>query len=111
MPPIVECTLVNGDAITGEVIAMHGGKLEFESKLLGDITIELEQIRAIEIDRGQRTMIEPNDIAGVDKGAGTVRNGPDKRFSIGNRACAPGFNPGLVVGRDWWVYFFSFSPI
>ena len=104
-----EITLVNGDTITGKVISIYEGKLKFESKPLGSLTIGLDQILAIDTDEShavllsqqekplqaqikttsdgfflvtenQRNPVEPNDIIAVGDAVQTVMGGPDKRF-------------------------------
>ena len=102
-------TLVNGDTLTGQVISLHEGKLKFESKLLGSLTIGFDQILALDTEESlavllvrqespflariastgesfwlvtedQKTPVEPNDLVAVGKAVQSVLDGPDKSF-------------------------------
>ncbi|KPK76746.1 MAG: hypothetical protein AMJ79_05595 [Phycisphaerae bacterium SM23_30] len=102
-------TLINGDSLRGKVISLSQGKLIFESGPLGQLTIELNQIRTIQTDdylpillpdydrplqvrlgpapRGvylegpaPKNQIDPNNIIALGDAVEKILQGPDKSF-------------------------------
>jgi len=53
-----EVVLLNGDRLSGKVLSLAGGKLEFESKPLGKLTIDVAQIRSVQTDESTTMVLE-----------------------------------------------------
>lgn len=75
-------TLVNGDHLTGTVVALADGALTFETAYAGELTVDWTQVAALESD-GPLTVVFTDDVRLVaaaeagDDGLLTLRSGDD----------------------------------
>jgi putative salt-induced outer membrane protein YdiY len=79
-----EVTFVNGDKLTGMVVAMAGGKITFASKLAGNVTIAVGDVKGIVTDH-------PVKVQEVANGPTVelVMNAPDAtKIQVGGRTVA-----------------------